>query len=75
MKDYKVPHSLSINRITGKEANVIPALAGAVGALAGVAAAGVALEGGKAVGRRMFGDANYLHRQVNSANLRVVTVE
>lgn len=72
MKKYSVPHSLNINNISGKEVSVVPALAGAVGALAGMAAAGAAFEGGKAAGRKIFGNDRYMRKIENISNLKVI---
>lgn len=70
MKKYSVPHSLNADQLTGKEVNIIPALAGAVGALAGVAAAGFATEGGKAIGRKIFGDDIFM-TFINNQNIKI----
>lgn len=75
MKEYKIPHSMNKNFISGKEVSAIPALASSVGALVGVAAAGVALEGGKAVGRKIFGDDRFISYSKNSSNLKVIIAD
>ena len=74
MKEYRIPHSVNTNLISGKELNIVPALAGAVGALAGFAAAGAAFEGGKQLVGKIMGDIRLLPESRENSLLKITAV-
>lgn len=71
MKEYKEPHSFDYNHVSGKDVGAVPALAGAVGALAGGIAAGMAMEGGRALGKKLFGTDIRANFARDTDNLRI----
>lgn len=71
MKKYNSPRSLNPYRMTGKEVFIVPLLAEAVGFAAGAAIAGAAMEGGRSVAKKMFGDFSNKDFISNSSNFKI----